>query len=668
MLKVVHKSAFSICVFALLFSIFMVNSTSATDVNYNVSVAPALTLTIPSNPIIINLDPSSKTFDSKDFTVSVGTNNKTGYTLTLSTPNDSTNLNRDTTSDGISAIMPTLDPGTYTQSSFTADKWGYKINSNTSIPSTITSGFVPFVSGNTLMESDTAVNHDEAELSLAAKIDYLQTSGSYSTTLNFNIVAHPVLDYMQNFTPAMCRTLASSSDYTVMDKRDNKEYTVRWINGNCWMTQNLTYIGNGTIDGSGNISGTMTLDPATSNVGVATNFSYGDLTAGNSYDAPRIHVGVDGQGGPTVWYNYAAASADTITGTTNTNPQVYDVCPKGWRLPSNTEASGIISSIADFNLVTGGHYNNGTINYPGYGLWWTSTYSSHGSGPGRYTLNYDGSNTPYLENRSGRQNGIYIRCILPNTMQNFTSADATAMATGETKTLQDARDGNSYTVAKLADGKVWMTTNLALAGGTKLYSETSNVPSGYSQATDTPYYTLPNSSASGFSSPTVAYVYNTTNSYYSWLAATAGGKDRSGNDVTGNGADAPYSICPKGWRLPTTGVESDASATSTTGYKKGDYYKMATAYGANLESSHQQNTSTFYNNAGPGTIPNFLISGMVDNGSVVYVNTYGYFQSATAASSVNSYYFVIISSRVDVAANDNSNSRKYGFPVRCIFE
>ena len=116
MLKVVHKSTFSMCVFALAFLALGVSSSnaSATDVDYNVSIAPALTLTIPSNPIIINLDPSSKTFDSKDFTISVGTNNRTGYTLTLSTPNDGTNLNRDTTSDGISAIMPTLDPGTYT--------------------------------------------------------------------------------------------------------------------------------------------------------------------------------------------------------------------------------------------------------------------------------------------------------------------------------------------------------------------------------------------------------------------------------------------------------------------------------------------------------------------------------------------------------------------------
>ena len=56
---------------------------------------------------------------------------------------------------------------------------------------------------------------------------------------------------------------------------------------------------------------------------------------------------------------------------------------------------------------------------------------------------------------------------------------------------------------------------------------------------------------------TQAYVYNTRNStdncdnpgcysYYSWHAATAG----SGVDITTANTDAPYSICPKGWKLP----------------------------------------------------------------------------------------------------------------------
>ena len=32
---------------------------------------------------------------------------------------------------------------------------------------------------------------------------------------------------------------ASSATYTVVDARDDNDYTVRYINGACWMTQNL---------------------------------------------------------------------------------------------------------------------------------------------------------------------------------------------------------------------------------------------------------------------------------------------------------------------------------------------------------------------------------------------------------------------------------------------
>ena len=439
-------------------SIFSASSTFADNVDYSVNVAPSLKLTIPDSSLILNLNPPSKTFDSKDLTVTVGTNNATGYNLTLSTPNDNTDLERDTSSDttAISATIPTLDTGTYTESTFTANKWGYSINSNTAIPSTITSGFIPFTSGNTLMERDTAVNQDQTNLTFASKIDYLQPAGAYSTTLLFSIIAN-----------RPCNT--------------------------------------------------------------------------------------------------------TITGT-----------------------------MQDF--------------YP-----------------------------------------------CPN------------MAIGTSGTLTDARDNKTYTVAKLADGQIWMTSNLNLAGGTTLNASDSDVP------TDN-YFTLPTSSTTGFDDDTKAYVYNTgnetadqadcyndhpCNSYYSWLAATAGGKDASGTAVTGNGPDAAYSICPKGWRLPKSGNRDDTSATSTTGYKKGDFYKLATAYGANLESSYYQDSAVFYDNAGPGTLPNFLLAGRYYSSTFLYGGADGrYWSSSSSNTSTSAYSLYFISSSVSSAHGYPRGY--YGFSVRCI--
>ena len=241
------------------------------------------------------------------------------------------------------------------------------------------------------------------------------------------------------------------------------------------------------------------------------------------------------------------------------------------------------------------------------------------------------------------------------------------LTTGQVYSLKDSRDEQSYNVAKLADGKCWMITNLNLAGGTVLSSDKSDVPS-------TNYYTLPASSTSGFSSDTAAYVYNSSNttstcsspgcySYYSWLAATAGGKDSSGNAVSTNGYNAAYSICPKGWRLPTS-TTSNANAQSNNNWKTGDWYALATAYGANLESNYYQNAATFYNNAGPGTTPNFLLAGNYRSGSFSNGGSNGLYWSYTAYSSTYAYSLYFHSGNVNSADN---NRRRYGYSVRCVY-
>ena len=242
------------------------------------------------------------------------------------------------------------------------------------------------------------------------------------------------------------------------------------------------------------------------------------------------------------------------------------------------------------------------------------------------------------------------------------------LTTGQVYSLKDSRDEQSYNVAKLADGKCWMITNLNLAGGTVLSSDKSDVPS-------TNYYTLPASSTSGFSDNTVAYVYNSGNttstctspgcySYYSWIAATAGGKDSSGNAVSTSGYNTAYSICPKGWRLPTS-TTSNASSQSNKNWKTGDWYALATAYGANLESNYSQSAATFYNNAGPGTTPNFLLAGNYSSGSFSNGGSRGYYWSSTSSSSSTSANGLsFYSGNVNLAG---SNYRRDGRSVRCVY-
>ena len=233
-----------------------------------------------------------------------------------------------------------------------------------------------------------------------------------------------------------------------------------------------------------------------------------------------------------------------------------------------------------------------------------------------------------------------------------------------------------------------MTTSLNLAGGTALYSDDSDVAATNTRTSGTPYYTLPVSSKSGFLDDNVAYVYNTgkenhpahgstaattctpsnsstgdCDSYYSWLAATVGGKDANGNTVTSNGHNTAYSICPKGWRLPTA-TTSNAPAQTNPNWKTGDFYKLATAYGVDLESQYDdEGSATFYNNVGPGTLPNFLLAGVYWESSFSIGGREGYYWTSSADSTAFAYSLRFSSSYVNSAGFLGHN---YGFPVRCI--
>ena len=153
------------------------------------------------------------------------------------------------------------------------------------------------------------------------------------------------------------------------------------------------------------------------------------------------------------------------------------------------------------------------------------------------------------------------------TMQDFTSAQCDAMGTNTSINLSDSRDDKYYRVTKLADGHCWMTDNLALDGTDKagnvrvLTPSDSNVTTNRTLAANIEigtqaardavqiYSGVANDVTSECNSSYQYCVVNTTTKYgnlYNWYAATA---------TTGTtsivSSDAPESICPKGWRLPT---------------------------------------------------------------------------------------------------------------------
>ena len=269
-----------------------------------------------------------------------------------------------------------------------------------------------------------------------------------------------------------------------------------------------------------------------------------------------------------------------------------------------------------------------------------------------------------------KHNGYY-------KMQDMTTSICEATNTYEADSraqLIDTRDNQTYYVAKLLDGKCWMTENLNIAGGTELSSDDTDFDSSYTLPTTGNWTVsdgkliLPTSSTSGFNTSNFAYVYNSGNkencgapgqtipcySYYSWDVAVVG----SGRSINTSNTDAPYSICPTGWKLPTSGSQTD------NGWKRGDFYVLTTAYGANLENSSSTNDPSFLRNATFNTTPNLLFAGSYSLvGGANFGQSGGYWSSTVYSSGVaNGLYFDAIGS-TDVASIMGS---MFGGTVRCL--
>lgn len=196
--------------------------------------------------------------------------------------------------------------------------------------------------------------------------------------------------------------------------------------------------------------------------------------------------------------------------------------------------------------------------------------------------------------------------------------------------LTDARDGETYVVRKLADGNCWMTDDLRIAGNKTLTPADSNVVADFN---------LPPVATEGFlstSTPVVAspHGYYGVGAYYSWAAATAA----TGMDTLEvDGAEAPSSICPKGWHIP-----------SNSGDKS--YDNLINSYGFTEGSQIARYPFMFWYGGSYGD-NNLIIDGI------------GYYWTSTAKSAEYAHYLAF---NPDNIATQDYVNRYLGFTVRCI--
>ena len=426
-----------------------------------------------------------------------------------------------------------------------------------------------------------------------------------------------------------------------------------------------------------------------------------NLTPGNASDSNVITASVTSNspyginlsattgtvGGTTSLVN-TADSSFTFTNLDSNKAALSNFSDNTWGYSYSTD-NGSTWVSGDYGSATAG-YNGLTLDANDNGESGTTLY---------HVDNYAGSSSVQFKigakSATTQAAGTYTNTVnfyaVTNPEPPKTIADATTMqevgacpitlTTGQIYTIKDSRDNQDYKVAKLADGKCWMVENLNLAGGTALDADKTDVTSAYISSFTTSNnltkngntIALPTSSTSGFNTDNYSYDYNSGNktncgasgqdtpcySYYSWDAATLG----SGRTIATENTDAPYSICPKGWRLPTSGNQSNNE------WKRGDFYKLATAYGANLESNYYDSSSAtgsnFYNNAGPGAIPGFLLAGYYDDGSFGNGGSSGDYWSSTSYPDAS--YARALRFFSSVVSSANRSYRYRGFSVRCVF-
>ena len=440
----------------ILCAVFLSSASAfAEQLDYEVNVQPSMTVTIPTTTVQLDIDPATAEFNSQNLSVSVGTNNPTGFTLTMSA--DDTSLTRQSGTDTI----PTLDPldGGYTEDSFTVNRWGYKL---------ATTNYLPFAKSIELDSNDGPTNNRTSTVTFGAKANIQKPAGAYKLEIDFTAVANYVpepadfcagssYDCMQEVVASTCTTTATD----VIDRRDGNVYKIqRLADGKCWMLDNLRLdlvaTDQATLQGNTNAS-SQTLDYLKNEGGRSAGNNYATAgvsywTSDNSYSAPLIAIknasdteGTgwnpnttttsygSGSGKIGVYYNYCAASAGSYcygngaSQGTSVGDAGEDICPAGWRMPTGgantvtTDGKGeyqalytaYSSNATDFRNalstpLSGYFYSGSAYDQGSLGLFWSSTRSSGGD---MCSLYVDSFNL-IPQNDDYRDLGDSVRCLL----------------------------------------------------------------------------------------------------------------------------------------------------------------------------------------------------------------------------------------------------------------
>ncbi len=304
----------------------------------------------------------------------------------------------------------------------------------------------------------------------------------------------------------------------------------------------------------------------------------------------------------------------------------------------------------------------------------------------------------WIKSAGNLQDSNTVASICNNLVQSGTNVTKTI---DSVSALTDQRDGNTYAIAKLADGKCWMIDNLRLEGKASRGDTNKALSQGYAGSTGygsfvgladsesanfysyfndmvTPnsvyyanglqgdaYMDIGGSQYPGYRMPRYNNSYSRTyGNYYTWRAAVA--------DTTPYYDDISItdtSICPAGWRLPRGGDKTTESSNDfwnlvvngiNDGVKPANYDDRDTPYydGESEVEPVIKKITSFPNN--------FLYSGDFFKSSTERTGTHGNYWSSTILSNgTGAKGLMFYSSRV--IPGTSGAVTYYGNTVRCLF-
>ncbi len=416
----------------------------------SLTVGSALALSTSSDRLALEANIGDFAHGSID--VDIVTNSQYGYTLTLEDSDSESSLVHSNSS--ISDKLTSTFSGSKSSAEMANNTWGYSLNETNYY-------LIPTLGDPAALKRTTGAvsgDYDRTNVDFGAKVGNI-TSGTYTDTVKFTAYVNGAdgepedgtktlepgmvpetrtisdITTMQEMNSKICANSAQHETATLMDIRNNENYTVAKLkDGNCWMTKNLA------LDNY-----TLTSEDSD----VPANYSFQVPASSNDFQAPAAQAGGDGDfkfpaayideyGG---FYNFYTAAggwdglpqSDPMYNRYNNSPQ--SICPKGWRLPTGTydgeyenlwnnyrlyandetEVSNLMSEPVNFVLsgsMSSGHEAS-HVRQGEVASLWTSTNSGGGYGMALYmwvkpTSRYGRVNAG---GAASTTSGYAVRCI-----------------------------------------------------------------------------------------------------------------------------------------------------------------------------------------------------------------------------------------------------------------